>query len=85
MESAVEDIVSENVNLNSPECDILKVQSKNIPELAQSDEASDNGSVVMLSSPEEPVEPQSLTTQVRGVRLFSCFTGASFLAFISEV
>ena len=62
----------DNINLNTPECDRLKVQSKNIPELVQSDEnASDSSSVVTLSSPEEPsVDPEvSLLAQV----YFICF------------
>ena len=57
MEADVSDIILDNINFNTPDCDRLKVQSKNIPEFVQSEtneNLSDNSSVVTLSSPEEP-------------------------------
>ena len=65
----VSDIILDDINLNMPECEALKVQSKSIPELVKydnNDNTSDNSSVVTLSSPEEPIvqSVSSLLAQV---------------------
>lgn len=62
--------------MNTPECDRLKVRSKNIPELVQSEtneNTSDNSSVATLSSPEEPNvdAPESLLIQVGYIHAIS--------------
>ncbi len=69
-EAAVSDIMQDSININMdlPECDILKVQSKDLAELAPADASpsvSENSSVVTLSSPEEPnFEPHDIIPQV---------------------